>query len=163
MARGRLIRPLVATIAPLDTAAIEAAGDFDDDFREVVKEDNVGADGIGETQRKEGATFTLKVQVESDLQEIQRITGTGDIPDSAVALVAHMKELEAKGMVAADGRVTVKRGDRLVKLVDKFGTTVTTYDRVPIYATHVKRIDGWLGHKSNLLFLQFDDREQGAT
>lgn len=162
MSRGRLIRPLVATIAPLDTVAIEAAGDYDDDFNEVVKKDNVGDDGIGETQRKEGTAFTLKVQQESDLQEMQRITGTGDIPDTAVGLVAHMKELETKGMVAADGRVTPKRGDRLVKLATKMGVDVMTFDRTPVYATHVKRIDGWLGHKSNLLFMQFDDREQGV-
>ena len=162
MYRGRLIRPLVATIAPLDTAAIDTAGNYDDVFREVKKTDT-DSDGIGETQRVEGTPYTLQVQVETSLQENQRMAGTGDLPDSSIALVAHMKELEEKGMVAADGRVSLKKRDRLVKIADELGNDVISFDRVPVYVTHVKRIDGWINSRSNLLWALFEERPQGRV
>ena len=72
MSRGRLIRPLKATFAQLDTAAIGTATNYDDELREVKKTDS-NSDGIGETQRVEKAELTIDVQIESNSEERQRI------------------------------------------------------------------------------------------
>lgn len=163
MSRGRLIRPMKATFAQLDTVAIEAATNFDDDFGEVKKVDT-DADGIGETQRLEKAELVvLNVQVESSIQEQERQKGTGDDPKSVMTLVAHMKELEELGLVAADGRIALAVNDRLVKIEDQFGIVVHTADRVPLFVTQVKRIDGWLGFKSNLAMITVNERIKGIA
>ncbi len=162
MSRGRLIRPLKATFALLDTAAISTAGNYDDEFREVRKTDS-NADGIGETQRVEKAEIVINVQVESNRQELQRQVGSGDVPDSGMELVAHRKELEDAGLIAADGRPAIQPRDRLVKISDKFGNVVMTFDRNPLFVTQVKVIDGWLGFRANLIMITVDERRQGLA
>ncbi len=162
MSRGRLIRPLKATFAQLDTAAIGTATNYDDEFREVKKVDS-DSDGIGETERVEKAELTIDVQVETNTEERQRMAASGNVPDSRMELIAHRREFEERGLVNAAGKFAIKVNDRLVRLSDKWGTVISTFDLVPLYVTEIKPIDGWLGFTSNLIKISVNDRPQGVA
>jgi hypothetical protein len=166
MARGRLLFWLYADIARLDKSATEAASAYDSEFREITLTDTDG-DGVGEDDRVESATITVKAQVETDREELQRMSPSGDVPDSSVALVCHLFDLENAGLVDSNGIIAIQKGDRLVKIRNKNGTTAMSFDsahgRTPIYCTHVKRLDGWLGQSSNLVLLLFRERATGRA
>lgn len=161
MPRGRLIYPMLATIARLDTVANEAAGNYDDDFREPIKRDS-NADGLGEEQREEQAEIQIKAQIETDRGELQRLAGIGDVPDSAIGLVVHLRELEAASLFdTTTGELAIHKNDRLVKIDDKRGRRVRTFDRVPVFCYHARLLDGWIGRTANLALLLFSERPAG--
>lgn len=161
MPRGRIPFPFTAWIAPLDPVAIEASGDYDDDFGEVrIK----GTDGVGTVQRKEGTPYSLQVGPETDRQELARFTKTGDVPDSAIGLVVDIAKLEAAGLVdSSTGKLEIKKDDRLLRIEDRRGHVVQTFDEVKIYATEVRRLNAWIGSTSNFALVLFQDRPQGVT
>lgn len=168
--RGRLIFPMTAVVAKLDTAATSAAGGYDPILREVVLVDTNG-DGIGEPLRKEmGApTYTrFPAQVENDKDEMQRMTGAGDIPDNAVVLVVHLRDMERLSLLdtTKPGSVTIQKGDRLVSLVDKLGNVVRSFKDAPgggYFCTHVRLADGWIGRRANLTYIAFAERARGVV
>lgn len=166
--RGRLIFPMTAVVATLDTEATEAAGGYDDVMQEVVYTDT-DDDGIGETLRQEdGPDYTtFPAQVENDKDEMQRMVASGDVPDSAVVLIVHHKDMARLGMLdpSRPGGITLQKGDRLVSLSDRGGLVRTFPDEAHggYFCTHVKLADGFVGHRANLTYLAFSERPQGLT
>ena len=161
--RGRLIFPLTVRIARLDTEGDATAGYYDDDFREPIKVDEDGS-GIGREKRVELPEIRIRAQVERDRDELQRMTAGGDVPDSAIGLVVHVADLERAGLVdPLTGRIAIRKGDRIVQLIDSAGRPAVTFDLVPIYITHVNRLDGWLGGYSNLILLVAGERPSGVA
>jgi hypothetical protein len=159
--RGRLIFPVTAYVRQLDTAEMDTQGEYDDLLREPLPKDPDG-DGTDEPSRREKVAITIKVQVETNRDEMQMMGASGNISDSAYGLVPHMSELESLGLVDADGTLQIRPSDRLEKLVDKLGNVIRQFDRVPLYCTHAKRIDGWINGRSNLALLVFDERPAGV-
>jgi len=163
MARGRLLFWLWADIARLDTDATETAGGYDDDFRETTLSDT-DDDGLGDQSgRVEMATISVKAQLETDRQELQKMTGTGDVTETELGIVVHMKDIEELGYVEANGDLKIRKADRLVRIRNKMGATRMDFSRVPIYATHVQRLNAWLGHDSNLALITFGNRPRGRA
>lgn len=163
MARGRLLFWLWADIAQHDTAATAAAGGYDEDFRETTLTDT-DDDGLGDADgRVESATISIKAQIETDRQELQRMTGTGDVTQTQLGLVVHMRDMENLGYVEVNGDLKVRKGDRLVKIRNKAGLTRMDFGRTPIYVTHAVRLNAWLGNDSNLALLTFGERARGRV
>jgi hypothetical protein len=159
--RGRLIFPMFVTVAPLDTAATEAADGYDDDYKTVNLVDNDG-DGIGETKRTEGTEYEFKAQIENDMEELQRMTRTGDLPNSAVGLIVHLRDMTRGGYITTARPLGVKKADRLVMQKDRKRAVVKTYDDPKLYCTHAKHLDGYLGRRANLALFVFGDRPAGV-
>jgi hypothetical protein len=153
---------MVCTVAPLDTAATSAAAGYDPDYRTVRLVDGDG-DGIGETARKDGDEFSFKAQIENDMEELQRLIKSGDLPNSAVGLVVHLRDMDRAGLITAARPLGVKKADRLVKQKDRTGAVVKTYDAPLMYCTHARHLDGYIGRRPNLALFVFGDRPQGAA
>lgn len=162
MSRGRLIRPLTAEIARVDPATMISSSNYDRHFRNIKKVDSDG-DGIGERTRAEFPLLQVQAQIEVANQEQRAMTASGDVPNSRITLVIHLKELEDRGLVDSDGRPVIKVGDRLVRLIDRYGNIKALFERVKLYATEVRLGDGWLGYTANLLLVQFDERKRGRV
>jgi len=136
---------------------------YDDDYREPVKVDTDG-DGVGEDTRKELATIVVPAQVERDREELQRLTASGDVPDSAVGLVVHLRQMEREGLVDANGELAIHKNDRLVKIADRQGNTVNDFSRVQLYCTEVRRLSADVGSTSNCALLMFaEQRAKGRV
>lgn len=159
--RGRLIFPMFVTVAPLDTEATEAADGYDDDYNTTTLVDNDG-DGKGETARVEGTPFEFKAQIENDMEEMQRMTKTGDLPNSAVGLVVHLRDMNLAGLITTTRPLGVKKGDRLTVQKDRKKNIVKTYDNPMMYCTHAKHLDAYLGRQANMAILIFGERPRGV-
>jgi hypothetical protein len=167
--RGRLIWPMLAEIAQLDTSATAADPDgagpltsgYDDDFREPVIVPPSSGSERGTVVRAE-STVILPVQVEPDMMEQLQMLATGRSPLSLLRLVFHYRDLEAAGMVeAATGRPLLRINDRLEAIRD-FHTSALI-ERIPnppgLYATQVQsRSFGLDSLKRNLLLVTFEER-----
>jgi len=158
--RGRLIFPMLVTVAPLDTVATEAAGGYDSDYHTPKLVDG-DADGKGEIATVYGAEFSFKAQIENDMEELQRMTASGDLPNAAVGLVVHLRDMARLGLVTTPRPLGVKKADRLVKQQDRTGAVVKTYDAPLLYCTHARHLDGYIGRRPNLALFVFGDRPQG--
>ena len=156
-----LIFAHTAIIAQLDPVTIEAGDFYDDDFGEVKKVDG-DADGIGETQRKEKASVSVPVQMETDQFELRRMVAGGDLPDSSVGLVVHRRDLNRLGFMS-NGAPVFKKGDRLIEVQDKLGNVHTSFTRIPVYCTQVQPLRGTIGRMQNLWLILFADRARGAN
>ncbi len=162
--RGRLIFPFQCEIAPLDTEAIEVAGDYDDVFRTVKKVDTNG-DGIGEVQRKEGTHYLIPAQVEdTDFEEANPAT-MGNLPKYNLVLVIHFKDLVRLGKIDSDGRPGIRIGDRLVSIKDKSGVnTVRTIPTPPgLYVIEVRDTYDLSTQYRNLLLVYLRERAEGVA
>jgi hypothetical protein len=120
--RGRLIQKFVAELGRIDTSAIEAAGNFDDAFREATSIDTDG-DGVGDPTRQEMTAIQIPCQIESEVWEALSAHVMGADPDFDIRLVFHFRDLESLGLVGSDGNATITIGDRLIRILDKAGTT----------------------------------------
>lgn len=163
MSRGRLILPLVAVIAPLDVETMGTAGSYDNVFDEVKRVDLL-SDGVGTLDRKEKAQIEVLAQVETDREEMQRLSPSGNVAETAIALVLHLSNLERLGYYnRTTGALSLKVGDRLVRIKSRNGRrTMMEFERVPVYCSHVKALGAFLGNDANLVLMQFEDRPQGG-
>jgi hypothetical protein len=156
---------MTATIARLDTDATDTAAGYDPVMREVILADGDG-DGIGESLRQETEVL-IPVQVENDRDEQQRMMGSGDVPQSAVVLIVHLRDMERLGLrdSSRPGGIVLKKGDRLVRIQDKAGTVrdFPVAAKGGYYCTHVRLADGFVGGRANLSYLSFAERPQGVT
>jgi len=161
MTRGILPFWLWVDIAPLDVQQMATDNVYDDDWREPLKVDG-NADGLGEEQRREGATITIKGNPERDRDELRRMTRGGDLADSAIGIVVRTLDLELAGQINADGSLIFKKGDRLVEIRDKRGLVVDNFTRTPLYLEHAMRLQADIGHTSNHALMLFTNRKLGA-
>ena len=169
--RGRLILPLVAEVAQLDT--FETAQDPDDDgpiesgydpdFREPVKLPSSTGEGPGTTNRKETSPMRFAAQVEMGTAEkLQQFFSGADL-DERLALVTHLGELEERGLVDEDGTGPFRIGDRLVKLLDRNEAVVLYTPREPLYVTEIQPAGLGLGGSRNLFVIFFESRDDGTA
>jgi hypothetical protein len=141
--RGALVFPKWHVVAPLDTAAIAAAGGYDDDFK-IPNRTDADGDGVGEDPREgnEGDEIRFKAQVEHDRDELQQMTPGGNLPDSAVGLVIRKSVMNRLGLITAVRPLGVKVGDRLVRRETRGGAVSKSYDSPKLYCTHAGELDG---------------------
>ncbi len=157
------IHPLIAVIQPLDTSATEAAGGYDDELREPILTDS-GDDGIGEPDTQYGPQFEIRVQVESDDQEVFNIGQGGTLPRTFITLSIFRQRLKSQGLLGTDGKPTFANGARLLKLKALNGETQWTYDRPDwLYLEEVRLADAHLAGKNNFFLTEWKSRQEGMT
>ena len=160
--RGRLIYKLVAELHRLDTAAMTmgAPPGYDPDFDEPTRS------APGAATRRELAAIALPCQVEPADLDALMLGAAGDVPRTQLALVFHLHDLEASGLIEArTGRTVLRPGDRLGALRDRGGALVDRFPSPPglflVEATPISYGLGLLRPRSNLLHCTFHDRPQG--
>lgn len=167
--RGRLIFPFIVEIAQLDTAATEADPDgvgdlttgYDPTFRTPLKVLQDPADQVGESTRVESGPIQVRAQIEPAQFESLEMMISGESPNSSFAIVCHYKDLEAAGLVGADGRPLIYKRDRLVRILTRYGKLVEEIPNPPgLFITQVQSRGFGHGTERNLLLLVFEDREQ---
>lgn len=170
--RGRLIFPFLIELAPLDTAATEStdpdgAGPlttgYDALFRAPVKVLADAGDQVGVRARVEGTLIQIPAQIEPDQFEQMNMMLSGESPTSnRFRVVCHYNDLEDQGLVNVDGTPTIKKRDRLVRILDLDGGLVETIPDSPgLYVEQVMSRGWGLGGSAptrNLLFIDFADR-----
>jgi hypothetical protein len=163
--RGRLIFRFLAQFYPLDTAAIEAGGYYDEDFGSISKTDS-DSDGIGESNRQEGTAYTIPCQVEDNLYSRYNKSVLGDLPEFDMVLVIHFRDLELNSLVDADGTANIKKGDRLNALQNIHGVVVQTIQNPPgLYVVEARPVSFGLNMadpRRNLLLVFLKQRSSGA-
>lgn len=156
--RGRLLFPMQADLARINTAATQAAGanGYDPDFRTFVPK------GVG---RQEQAIIRLPCQVEMGQWGKQNQLQAGNQPDSRLVLVFHFRTLEKLGLIDATGAATIRVDDRLVDLYDRKGLQLQMTPPIGanLFASEVAVGGVGLGGKRNLLIVTFEDRASGLT
>lgn len=178
MTRGRLICPFVVEIARLDTAATAAdPADADADrpvdigvdpiFREPIKVPTAEDDQIGASTRAEMAVVQVPAQIEAEHFDKLQMLLSGDSPEALFRIILHFKDLERLDLVRPDGAAHFSNGDRLVRVLHKSDLSLVQDipDPPGLYLRHILP-RGWglslTRAKRNLLFLDFEAREQSA-
>lgn len=155
--RGRLINPQIVELAQLDTDATASAGGYDPIFREPTP---AGATGDA---RVEKAAIYLPCQVEIGEYERTNMRPAGNDPSTRITLVFHFEDLEAEGMIDANGHPTIRLGDRAVsirRLDDNSVIQKLGLNGAGVYAVEVQpQSFGLSGGERNLLVVTFTDRE----
>jgi hypothetical protein len=151
--RVRLVRPLLAEIAQLDTLATAQAPGYDPDFQEP----RAGA-------RREKSPIQVPAQVEVTVHEVLQQSMAGNVPDSRLVLVMDYEDLARRGLIdPATNETTLRVGDRLVRLLNGIGVLIETYANPPgMFLTELRPVCG-LERDRNLLLAFFNDREQGIV
>ncbi len=181
MSRGRLIYPILAELAQLDTVATEAldpdgagplTSGYDDEFREDLIIDPGGdSSDRGVTARQEKTPIQLRCQYEEDTAtgtaERMAMMQSGDAPKSLVRLVFAMKDLERLGMIDPKGQPTIRKNDRLIRTLTTGGVEIEVYENPPgLYVTEVQSRSFGLSTSNatrNLLLVTFEDRAQSVA
>lgn len=172
--RGRLIRPVIAEIAQLDTLTTSLPkADVDgptpgyhSNFQEPVlvhSSDNVANAARGVSSRTE-KLIRCPVQWEQSNFGLQQQWGGGDSPAHNVTLVFHFADLEALNLVNEDGSAKINRNDRLCaiyhyrtnQLIQRFSSENGT--GLYVIETAIDSM-GLRGQYRNLLIVQLEDRE----
>lgn len=156
-----LIFPFYVAYRPLDLDATDTAG-----YDHVFREPEVVDDGsqLGVDARTESAEVRVPAQIEEKTFEQLNFLQTGDSPKSTFVLVHHFNDLTTLGLVDSDGMATIKKGDRVVAIYEKYsGDKVFDAPDPPgLFVTEVLPKSFGLGHKRNLLLVTLGDREQGV-
>lgn len=159
--RGRLIFPMFVTVAQLDTAAIETADNYDEDYH-TTKLVDTNADGKGEPTREDDDEIEFKAQIENDMEELQKMTKSGDVTDSAVGLVVHLRDMARLGFITTARPLGVKKADRLVQQTNRRRVLVKAYTAPQLFCTHAKHLDGYIGREANMALFVFGERPAGV-
>jgi hypothetical protein len=151
--RVRLVRPLLAEIAQLDTLATAQAPGYDPDFQEPRA-----------SMRREKPPIQVHTQVEITAHEVLQQSMAGNVPDSRLVLVMDFEDLSRRGLIdPATNETTLRVGDRLVRLLNGIGVLIETYPNPPgMFLTELRAVCG-LERDRNLLLAFFNDREQGLV
>jgi hypothetical protein len=129
--RGRLIFPLFAEVYRLDRAAMALWGTLDPDFQEPRIWDAPDAD-VPQHLRLEQPLLRVPCQVESQQVERLQMTPAGNAPRSQVALIMHLRDLDALGLVdEATGNPLLAPGDRVGAIVDRHHKPQWTFANPP--------------------------------
>lgn len=156
--RGRLIHWFWVDVEQLDTAAMEAAGGYDADFRAPKLTFNDDGEVV---QNRPVITRRLRAQVEQGVVEAQQQTRSGNDPDSRWVTVFFMPDLEREQLVDADGKPKLRVNDRLVAIYRRTGQLVR---RLPpnVFATEVQPDGYGIGDAQNLVVVTWAKRAQGV-
>lgn len=145
--RGRLIQRCVAVIRRLDAAAIETAGDFDEDFR-VVKPGG----------RLEQAALRIPCQLDRRTWGRDEMTPSGQEIQADITLTLHQPDLERLSLIDSNGRPMIAKGDRIESIETRAGGIIEIFPNPPgMFVVHQDRAGYGLAAfgspKPNLLFL----------
>ena len=176
MSRGRLIFPILADIARLDTLATSQDPDgagpetsgYDDDFKEPVRiqtSSQVFGAPRAEPVRCEQQILTLPAQYESSDFELMQQWASGKSSGFRITLVFHFKDFERLGLLAPDGAALLRNNDRLVRIRHKrTGALIHEIPDPPgLYAIEPEPTSlGLRGGFRNLLEVRFEDRERSV-
>lgn len=156
--RPRLVNPFYASIARIDYAGGETAGDFDDDFGEV-KTKTVSGQRV--VERPESAAVKVRCQIEDEEFRSLHMFDAGDSPEAKIGIVCDMTWLARNGYVGADGLSVFGINDRLVQIVDHRGNKVHDIANPPgLYCVEARPISYGIGRRLRLLLLRYNDRAQ---
>jgi hypothetical protein len=170
--RGKLLFPLWAALARLDTQTTAANGGYNVISKQP-KPSYINA-GTSAAKRQDGRVYTaplfLQAQVERGTSQQMRQGPSGNIPDSRLTLILHMVELEQKQLVdPVTGEPVLKVNDKLLGLYGSCGAGMHALHQVQdvrdvpgLYCTEVCPAGEGLGGNRNLLKLVFEDREHGV-
>lgn len=178
MARGRLIFPLIAEIAQLDTEATALDPDgpnddtltsgYDDIFKEpslIAPEPDIAGAPAAVLNRCE-KVIRCKAQLESRNFDLGQEQASGTSPGARIVLVFHFRNLEAAGLIDPDtGRALINRQDRLAAVYhQRTGKLIQSFPEKPgLYAQEILPSSfGLTSLERNLLIVTFEDREQST-
>ena len=158
-----LLRWVHVTIARLDPAAIEAAGDYDSTKRRVKDARPFGARGPKTEGRRELADIMVRAQVEViNLNKLNQ-GPAGNVPDYRTMFVVHYRDLERNGLVdTVTGRPAINNNDRIVRMQTRYGKVLRVFEDPQVFITETRDGNGWLGYDRNLLLLITNDRPKGV-
>ena len=155
--RGKLIHPFLAELYRLDTTTTEAAGGFDDEFRETKRT----SDGSwkGASQRNEQAAITVRCQVEVNTYGALAALLTGNAVENHIVLCFHFADLERAGLVDSSTQgAEIKLHARLTAIYRTNGVLEQTIQGDGLYAVNAQPTSYGLGGRKNLLLVTFKDR-----
>lgn len=133
MPRGSLINIFVAVIWRLDTAATAAVpgGGYDAEFGETIPVDNGTQEGES-SLRYEATPLRVEVQLDRDPKWHEAILTRAGIKQAAnIVLVMHREFLENAGLVDANGKVMLNKGDKLEQIETTAGAIQDKFDDPP--------------------------------
>lgn len=166
----RLVRPLVAEIAQLDTVAtsvVDPPGPpsfgYDPDFKEPVVAAS-DPEGLGTSQRQEKAPVRVPAQIEFGPFDRLRQSFSGNLPDSRVVLVMDFEDLDRLGLIDPGGNETLLRpNDRVVRILNGGGDVIESFPNPPgMFITELRPGYG-LDADRNIILAFADEREQGLA
>lgn len=155
--RGRLIRPILAEIARLDTKATADAGAYDPDFR-TVRTSHVGPDRAG--GRREMPPIRVRCQLEPTKENDQRQSPAGNLPFTWTTVVFHHLDLERAELLDENKHPLIRVNDRLIALYTVKGELIQRMTP-PVFAVSVQAAGFGLGGNRNLWSVNFASRAQG--
>lgn len=160
MSRGRLIFAMEATLSLLDTAATETAteavSNVDNDLFGMPTALSAGGDTrVYSTE----VTLPCQVETERDAQRTLNMARSGDDEINRLVLVFHFQDLEDNALVNAQGRALIKKGDRLVRIVDQLGNEIDDYGTMDLSVISVEPSSAGLSSgRRNLLIVTLERR-----
>ncbi len=164
--RGRLIFTVMAQIFPLDTTATAAndnAGETRSGFNPYFREPVKFADGTN--SRVEGTPLFLPCQVIGQRGPYSRRQpqAGGHSDSTTIELGFHFRDIEAAGLVDADGKPGIHHEARLGALFERnMITLIRTYTE-PLFASEEEdRGIGFAGRR-NLLHVMFQTRDKSTV
>lgn len=164
MPQGRIPFPDWADIALLDVDATDA--NMNQTMRERYK--TAGSDDEG---REEDPTYRIPAAIEHDRSELIRMTRQGNIPDGALGLVVHMREMRrgdgTTSWVKADGSLIFLHGRLIQTLARRTKEPIEVFDgkqKPKLYCTEIHPVQSSLGGRGpNLRLMLFTDRPRGRV
>lgn len=161
--RGKLVHPFLVAFCRLDTAAIEAASGYDEDFHTTTTARPFGARGARQKSRQELAEVRIRCQVEVININRQAVGPAGNVPDYRTSFVCHYHDLERASLVdAATGKPLIRPSDRVDAIYTTRGVLVRKLVDPQVFVTESRDLAYGLGGRRNLLMLITDDRPQGV-
>lgn len=163
MPQGRIPFKDSADLAVLNVLA--TAGNYNPIMRERLKDPASDDDG-----REETVYTGVRCGLEHDRSEMQRMIRSGNIPDGALGLMVHMRDMRRGNgtisYVRADGSLIFLNA-RLIRTVARGGNVVETFDGNPkpqMYCIEIRPLQSSLGRRGpNLQLMVFADRQKGRA
>jgi hypothetical protein len=156
--RGRLINRATIRLYRLDATASDAVvgGGYDDDLRCLLPVDDNTQ--LGTSSRVEQAPVDLPCQVGRRAWGAATPRGSGYEIDYDLEFVLFIPDLEAAGLMDANGTPEITNGDRVGALLRIDGTVEETFDNPPgLFVVRVERcepaIAAFCTPRSNLVIL----------
>lgn len=166
--RGRLIQRFVAVLRRIDTAATAAVpgGGYDPEFGEPLPVPDGSL--LGSSSLRELPAVRLPVQLDRKTWGARDATRGGYEENADIILTFHYPDLEAAGLVGADGVPTLFPGDRIEAIEDRAGVLQEAFPNPPgMFVTDLERAGHGLAAfgtpRFNLLFAYCSKRRQGQT
>jgi hypothetical protein len=166
--RGRLIQRFVAVLYRIDTAATAAVagGGYDSEFGEALPV--VDGSLLGASSLRERAPLRLPCQLDRKTWGAAGAARSGYEQDADIIVTLHYADLEAAGLVGADGVPQIYPGDRIGAIEDLGGAIQEVFANPPgMFVTDLERAGHGLAAfgtpRFNLLFLYCSKRHQAQT